>query len=322
MIVAAATVDALPFVGSFAISLVMTFLIVPWLIPKLKANGIVGKDRNKLGSPDVAEMGGISVVIGFFGGISLLLASDGATNETILNMSLSVILGAAFIGLIDDLFDLRQSLKAFFPFLLALPFGIALDSVVYLPFIGEVDFGVTMIIAAPFAITCAANAGNMLEGFNGLGTGLGIIMSSTLISLAIVHQRYDGLYLLVPLLGALLAFLWFNKYPSRIFPGDTLMLFMGTTIAVAGMLSDLHFQTGFIFIPMITEFFLKWRGRFKAENYASGTRDGHLEYVGRIESVTHILMKHGSVTEKSLTVMIWTIEAAFCAVVVAGDLIV
>jgi UDP-N-acetylglucosamine--dolichyl-phosphate N-acetylglucosaminephosphotransferase len=300
----------------------MTLLAIPWLIPKLKAKGIVGIDLNKPDRPEIAEMGGIAAVLGFFLGVSILLALNGVTNEGALNVTLSVVLGAAFIGMIDDMFNLRQRQKAFFPFLLALPLGATLDPVVYFPFIGEVDFGPFMLIAAPLAITCAANAGNMLEGFNGLGAGLGIIMSFTLIVLAFEHDRMDGIYLLVPLLGALAAFLWFNKYPARIFPGDTLMLFMGTCIAAGGMLSGLHIQTGFIFMPMIAEFFLKLRGHFEGENYASEATNGRMVYQGRVESLTHLIMKHANVNEKSLTYAIWGIETAFCSAVVIVDYIV
>ena len=314
--------DELAYIGAFAVAFAMTFLIIPWMIPKLRDRGIVGRDLNKSGTPQVAEMGGIAVVIGFFAGVSLLLAVDGITNVSLLNVSLAVILGAAFIGMVDDLFELRQRQKAFFPFLLALPLGAALDPTINLPFVGDVDFGPLMIIAAPFAITCAANAGNMLEGFNGLGTGLGVIMSSTLVILAFAHNKLDGVYLLIPLMGCLVAFLWFNKYPARIFPGDTLMLFMGATIAVAGMLSSLYLQTIVIFVPMITEFFLKMRGRFKAENYCSNAENGHLEYHGRIESITHVFMKKTKLTESRLVGRIWLLEGVVCVSVILIDLII
>jgi UDP-N-acetylglucosamine--dolichyl-phosphate N-acetylglucosaminephosphotransferase len=312
--------NELAYIGAFAIAFAMTFSIIPWMIPKLIAKGIVGRDLNKPNAPRTAEMGGIAVVIGFFAGVSLLLAVDGVTDIALLNVSLAVILGAAFIGMIDDLFELRQRQKAFFPFLLALPLGAALNPTINLPFIGNIDFGPLMIIIAPFAITCAANAGNMLEGFNGLGTGLGVIMSTTLIILAVVHDRMDGVYILTPLIGCLLAFLWFNRYPAKIFPGDTLMLFMGATIAVAGMLSNLYFQTIIIFVPMITEFFLKMRGRFKAENYCSNAQNGHLEYHGRIESITHVFMKRWELREPRLVGLIWLLEGVICAAVIVIDL--
>ncbi len=299
----------------------MTFVVIPWLIPRLKARNIVGTDLNKPGKPEIAEMGGIAVVVGFFAGVSVLVTLNGITNTDLLNVSLSAALGAAFVGMMDDLFDLRQRHKAFLPFVLALPFGAAADPHVVIPHVGELQFGPWMILVAAFAVTCAANAANMLEGFNGLGTGLGIIMSITLIALCAVHDRPDGIYLLVPLVGALTAFLWFNKYPAQIFPGDTMMLFVGATLAVAGILSNLQVQTTFIFLPLIAEFFLKTRGHFKAENYCSESGNGYLEYHGRIESLTHIFMKHLKVTERELVAMIWGLEIAMCIVVVSVDMI-
>ena len=299
----------------------MTFIVIPWLIPRLKARGIVGTDLNKPGKPKIAEMGGIAVVVGFFAGVGVLVALNGITNIDLLNVSLSAALGAAFVGMMDDLFDLRQRHKAFLPFVLALPFGAAADPHVVIPHVAELQLGPWMILVAAFAVTCAANAANMLEGFNGLGTGMGIIMSSTLVVLCAIHNRVDGIYLLVPLTGALMAFLWFNKYPAQIFPGDTMMLFVGATIAVAGILSDLQVQTTFIFLPLIAEFLLKLRGHFKAENYCSESGNGYLEYHGRIESLTHIFMKHLKVNEWELVALIWGLEIAMCIIVVSVDLI-
>ena len=300
----------------------VTFIIVPWLVPRLKTRGIFGKDLNKPGQPEIAEMGGIAVVVGFFAGVSVLLTFNHVTNKDLLNASLSAVLGAAFVGMMDDMFDMRQRHKALLPFILALPLGVAVDPKIVIPHVATLNLGVVMPLAAAFAVTCAANAANMLEGFNGLGTGLGIMMSWTLVVLAVIHNRMDGVYLLVPLLGALVAFLWFNKYPAKIFPGDTMTLFMGATIAIAGILSRLQVQTFFLFLPMIAEFFLKFRGHFKAENYCSESENGYLDYHGRIESVTHVFMKHMKVTEKELVFLIWGVEAAICTFVIAIDFII
>jgi UDP-N-acetylglucosamine--dolichyl-phosphate N-acetylglucosaminephosphotransferase len=117
----------------------------------------------------------------------------------------------------------------------------------------------------------------------------------------------------------LTAFLWFNKYPARVFPGDTLMFFMGATLAAAGMLSSLYIQTFLIFLPMIAEFLLKLRGLFEGENYCTRTSDGHLEYSGRTESLTHVLMKNLKLTERQLVAAIWAIEGMICGVVLAVD---
>jgi len=312
--------NGIEFVAGFFAALGMTFVVIPWLIPRLKARGVVGKDLNKPSKPDIAEMGGIAVIVGFFTGVSVLVSLNGITNLDLLNVSLSAALGAGFVGMMDDLFDLRQRHKAFLPFIIALPFAAAADPHVVIPHVASLNFGPWMLIVGALAITCAANAANMLEGFNGLGTGLGIIMSLTLVTLAVLHNRLDGVYLLVPLVGALCAFLWFNQYPAKIFPGDTMMLFMGATIAVAGILSNLQIQTCFIFLPMVIEFFLKFRGHFEAENYCSKSCNGYLEYHGRIESLTHVYMKHFKLTERELVFLIWALEIAICAFVIAVDL--
>lgn len=309
-------------IAGLAVAFCATFAFIPWLIPKLQAKNIVGKDLNKPGGPLVVEMGGIAVVIGFFAGISVAMALDNIDDGELLYISLSAIMGAAFVGILDDMFELRQRQKALLPFLLALPLGATVESQIFIPFIGEIELGALMIVAAPFAVTCAANAGNMLEGFNGLGSGLGIIMSSALIILAFQHERIDGVYILFPLVGGLAAFLWYNKYPARIFPGDTLMLFMGSAIAIGGMLSNLYIQTSVIFLPMIVEFFLKLRGRFRAENYCTNASNGHLEYHGKVESLTHIFMKRMTLTERGLVVMIWSMELALCGLVVVVDYLV
>ncbi len=270
-------------------------------------------------------MGGVVVVVGFFVGVSTLLALNGVKNIDMLNVSLSAILGAAIVGMMDDIFDLQQRFKAILPFILALPLGAAAtaaDTKVVLPHIAILDLGPFMIVAAAFAVTCAANAANMLEGFNGLGTGLGIIMALTLLILSIMHDRLDGAYLLVPLLGSLVAFLWYNKFPAIVFPGDTLMLFMGATLAAAGILSSMFVQTAFIFLPMIAEFFLKLRGSFRGENYSTHYIDGHLAYEGRIESLTHFFMKKGRCTERSLVYRIWALEILFCLAVLIVDFFV
>lgn len=313
--------ERLGFVAGFAVALVMTYVLVPWLIPRLKARGIVGRDLNKPNQPEVAEMGGIAAVVGFFAGIAVLLRMETVQEEALLSVSLSAILGAAFVGMMDDLFDLRQRHKALLPFIIALPFAVAVPSSIVLPHVVTVDLGPFMPLAAAFAVTCAANAANMLEGFNGLGTGLGVIMSLSLVILCLVHGRLDGLYILIPLLGGLVAFLWFNKYPAAVFPGDTMTLFMGAAIAVAGILSQLHVQTAFIFIPMIVEFLLKFRGRFRGENYASRNANGYLEYHGKVESLTHLVMRRFKVNEPELVAFIWGIQCAVCAVVVSVDLL-
>ena len=96
-------VHHLALIGGLIAGAVTTFLIVPWLIPKLLEKGIAGVDRNKPTKPKIAEMGGIAAVIGFFAGVSTVMIIDGVEDRELLYISLSAILGAAFLGVMDDI---------------------------------------------------------------------------------------------------------------------------------------------------------------------------------------------------------------------------
>ena len=118
--------DYIGFLLSFVLSLVVTFLTISWLIPQLKSKGFVGRDMNKIEKTEIPEMGGIGVVIGFFAGIYIqIIILDifgfGQNINEFLMASSVVIMGLAFIGLLDDLLVMRQRTKAFLPFFFALP---------------------------------------------------------------------------------------------------------------------------------------------------------------------------------------------------------
>ncbi len=306
-------IDLLQSFISSLTSFFVTILILPWLIENMNKNGFVGKDMNKLNKVEIPEMGGIAVVIGFIIGVySLLILNEtfnnGDTFSSFFLASLITIIGISFTGLLDDLLDMRQSTKAILPFIFALPLGIYASEVMYFPFFGKYDFGYFMLFIVPFGVTCAANSMNMLEGFNGLGTSLGIVITIVMIILSFMNKAYEGLGLLFPLLGSLLAFLIFNKYPSKIFPGDTLTLFMGATIGCASIMNDLRFEGIILLSPMVVEFFLKLKGKFKAQCFAEDIVDGFLIYKSQTESLTHLLMKNFRLTERSLVFLFVSFE--------------
>jgi len=121
-------------VAPFAISLLISFLSVPLLIPRLSRAGIVGKDLHKpcgidnaedipegrpqgivdsegipQGRPEVSEMGGLGIVVGFGGGILLATAMVSffhvfpSVDLIVLLAVLSTVLLAGLIGIVDDL---------------------------------------------------------------------------------------------------------------------------------------------------------------------------------------------------------------------------
>jgi UDP-N-acetylglucosamine--dolichyl-phosphate N-acetylglucosaminephosphotransferase len=311
-------VDFLALAASAIVSFVAAYLFLPWLIQSLRGTTLVGKDLNKPHGPLVPEMGGIAVILGFYVGVSTLVAMAAPVDSAgLFFAALSACLGAGVVGVMDDMFRLRKRSKAFLPFVLSLPLGAAVfagKNTVLLGF----DIGIAMAVAVPVGVASASNAANMLEGFNGLGAGLGVIMTGSLIMLSFLRDAHEGLFLLFPLMGALSAFLLFNRYPARVFPGDSMTLFTGSTIACAAIISSPSLKTygAILFAPMILEFLLKSRGRFQGENYGEVWPDGRLGWTGRVESLLHLVMRWRRLREWEVVVVVWAIEAAVCSMVI------
>lgn len=311
-----ALTDIAPLVASALVSFAATYTFLPWLIRSLRGTTAVGKDLNKLSRPIVPEMGGLGVILGFYVGVALLTIWAAAALPTPFYFaSLTAALGAGVVGLMDDVFRLRNRAKALLPFLLAVPLGAVsyASGDVYL--LG-VNIGILTVIVVPLGVTSAANAANMLEGLNGLGAGMGVIMASALIGLELVSDSTSGLYILLPLLGALLAFLLFNKFPAKVFPGDSMTLFMGAALASAAIVSHEKTLGALLFVPMIVEFGLKVRGRFRAENYGEPDSSGRLHYAGRVQSLTHFVMKRRPMKEWQVVASLWLLEGLVSLAVV------
>ena len=261
-------------------------------------------------------MGGLGVMLGFYIGVSLLIIVATSLPPSVFYSSLAASLGAGFIGLVDDMFGLRQRAKAILPFLLAIPLGAVAYSSGDTYLLG-INLGLLTVLVIPFGVTSAANATNMLEGLNGLGAGMGIIMTLALVALAFMEGSYSGLYIAFPLLGALTAFLAFNKYPARVFPGDSMTLFMGAAIASVAIVAHQKTIGAVLFAPMIVEFGLKLRGHFHAENYGVPDDTGRLHHTGPVGSLTHLIMQRRPMKEWQIVATLWCLEGCVALAVVA-----
>ena len=119
-----------------------------------------------------------------------------------------------------------------------------------------------------------------------------MFFSLTLITIAVINNDLGGVFFLSPLLGSLLAFFYFNKYPAKIFPGDTLTLFMGGTIACSAIISNLKLEGAILLLPMICEFFLKAKGKFKAQCFGQSLENGILFYQGPLYFLRQYYLVH------------------------------
>lgn len=109
---------------------------------------------------------------------------------------------------------------------------------IHFPFLGDVSFGFLYILIFLFVFIGTANAVNITDGLDGLAGGL--LLFEFLAYGAITYMR--GLYILSAfcfiISGILLAFLWFNVSPAKVFMGDTGSLAFGATLAIMAFMTD------------------------------------------------------------------------------------
>lgn len=172
-------------------------------------------------------------------------------NETF--VLIFTLLSFGFIGLLDDLKKIFVSfsgkyagikgrylllLQVFFAFLIALIlyFIVGLNNI-FIPVVGNIILGWWYIPLAGFVIVSFANAYNISDGLDGLSSGLLTICLFAFLALAnsVLDQNlviFVGIWI-----GTLIAYLYFNVFPARIYLGDAGAFGFGATLAVIGLLT-------------------------------------------------------------------------------------
>ncbi len=273
------------------LSFFVTLITMPSWIRRAKKGDIQGKDINKYNKPLVAESGGVIAVGGFILGILAYVAIKTFVlkiNETTTEIFalLSSIMIVAFIGLIDDILGwkigLGKRLRIFLVLMAAIPLMVidAGDSIVSIPFIGEISLGLLYpLIIIPIGIIGTSTTFNFLAGYNGLEAGQGIIIMSALSIVAYLTGSNWLALIGLCIIASLLAFYIFNRYPAKVFPGDILTYPIGALIAIFAILGNFERIAIFFFIPYIAETFLKLRAgvRLDKESFSKPNKDGSLD---------------------------------------------
>lgn len=205
-----------------------------------------GKDK------EIPVGGGILMIIliSFLSIISLFIYSVNAPELSVLIFTMVSFGG---LGLIDDIRKIFLSfsgkyagLRARYLFLFQLIFATITASLLYfllgfnnifMPFFGNIVLGWWYIPLATFVIVAFSNAFNISDGLDGLSSGLLLICLFAFLVLA--HSVFDNtLSIFVGIwIGSLIAYLYFNVYPARIYLGDAGAFGFGAALALVGLLT-------------------------------------------------------------------------------------
>lgn len=227
--------------------------------------------------------------------------------ETLLPLGLMVL--GAVVGMFDDVLNIlklgpkggglsvRQRL-----FLYALLAGIGAwwfyfkleFNSVYVPFVGPQELGWLYLPFFILVMTATTHALNITDGLDGLAAGSVATSLSAYLVIAFIMGRFDMAAMLGVVIGALMAFLWFNVNPARFFMGDTGSMSLGFILAAVAMLTDtalllpiiallLVVETGSVIVQMISK---RLRGK---KIFQSTPIHHHFEAIGWPE--TKIVMR-------------------------------
>ncbi len=255
------------YILSFFTPFIITLVGLPLHIRLMHKRGTIGVDVHKEEKPKVAERGGIVILIAIVlsSVLMIILVNDPELRLSIGIFCITVTI-AGLIGLVDDIFNLSALLKPFLLLFASIPIIASkrYESRPILPFIGETRLTIAYIVLLPFIIAVPANSVNMLDVFNGsMATTTIIVLIAVFFSNMIVFGNgidqldNSGLtYVFVLIMvGTLLAFWIFNRYPAKVFGGDTGSLAIGGALGAIAVMGRLEVVVIIAMIPFIMNAF-------------------------------------------------------------------
>lgn len=320
--------------GSFLVSAITSVFLTKSLIQFFKRNEIIALDLHKKNKPKISNSGGIPVSVSLIIGLMFFVAIQtfifSVTNQMVyLFASILTILLITLVGFFDDLnrnevvkgeSKIRKGLRQWQKPLFTLPAAIPLmvvnagETAMTIPLIGPINFGIIYpLILIPIGVVGAANAINLLAGFNGSEAGMGIIYCLFLGIYAFLHNELVSAAIFLSTVGALIGFLKYNWFPAKILSGDSLTYCLGAVVASGVIIGNMERAGIIAMAPFIIEFLLKLRSKFKASCLGKLRNDGKLDppYGKSIYSWTHIIMNLGRFTEKQVTIILILIQLFF-----------
>ena len=219
-------------------------------------------------------------------------------SETLL--PLGALVASAIVGFVDDYFNVRGigpkggGLRMRHRLLIytaiavvgAWWFRVKLDwDLLHIPFVGDFNVGLWYVPFFILVIVATAFSVNESDGLDGLAGGTLLTSFGAYALIAFAQGRYDLAVFCGVILGALLAFLWFNIHPARFFMGDTGAMSLGVTLGIVAMLTN-----SAIFLPVIGFVFvleslsviaqISARKLFHVRLFRSSPIHHHLEAIG------------------------------------------
>jgi len=248
---------------SFFLCLYGTKVLIEYL-PKKKMTVM---DYHKEGKPQIPRPGGPAIIFAIVAAEVFLFAFTGSYAS--LGLALVTLLSGV-IGVVDDLRTLGGIVKPALLLVGGLPL-VALQYLVpnamvynhhlYLPLFSEpTNVPLIYIMLIIVAIPVVTNTINTIDVLNGVVTGV-ILIASIPVGFAIILRYLVGkedpviLAAFFPFVAATLAFFYFHRYPSKIFPGDSGAMALGAAYGTMAIIGGVEVVAVVAILPAIMNSF-------------------------------------------------------------------
>ena len=235
--------------------ILVVFLVVVILMPVVikianHVNALDMPNERKVHKEPMPRLGGLAIFFGFLVGYMLFCTPTTQMNSILIGSFILIL-----VGIFDDIKPISPKIK----------FSGQLLSAIILVFYGNVimqelsAFGLYInfgILAKPITVlfvVAVINCMNLIDGLDGLASGIADIFFMTITVIATLMGSYGGLdsALTLIMIGATSGFLLYNFHPAKIFMGDSGSMFLGYMISVISLLGFKNVTLTSFFIPIV-----------------------------------------------------------------------
>ncbi len=231
-------------VVAFLISLVVALAMTPLVRGAAFRFGVLDHalTSRKIHGKPIPRLGGVAIVVAFFVPLVALFFFDTGVGRLLWSQpqrALALILGGlaiAALGIFDDLKGSGARIKFAVQVLVAAAMWFAdyRADTIATPF-GTFGLGVLGFPLTVLWIVGVTNALNLIDGLDGLATGVALAATGTIFWVSLTNHRMLMALVMAGLAGALLGFLRYNFHPASIFMGDSGSLFVGFILATTAL---------------------------------------------------------------------------------------
>lgn len=238
----------------FAMPFLVSLLLMPLIIRFSARKGLYDPTNDrKIHKGKISRLGGLGIFSGFTVALVCLLIFDFDVQFNV-PLFVSALLLAFLTGFIDDIITVKARYKLLFQLICGLMValsGLMITKITL--FAGfDIQFGVLSYIITMVWVAGFMNAINMLDGMDGLASGIVLVASVFLAVIGWLQGLSIVTYLSLAVVGAVMGFLIYNYPPAKIFMGDGGAYFLGFMYAVLPLIGIKKASTITIFyIPMV-----------------------------------------------------------------------